>query len=599
MLRLLKGRLMFGSFQQKLMLSYFLISLTLAISALLVLGLNSYKQNKIFYENFINQQSKRTDVLIQDYISNISRNSYFYLTDNTSLAILERQNVEELEYLNFNNYMQRAMDQIVMLNGHIAGLSITDVNGHIYKSVGAKSDNLNQIKSMFSQEELRKGKVMVTPPYNGGLPNNENIFSIIRYLSDVNVRKTASGYVKMDVHFKAISNILGGISEQGNNLGTILMAGGKPVYNSYGLNLDDISIQSILAHVAVGDGQDHIKLFEFKISNKNYLFIARKNVITDWTIIQFIPSSLITDKFVNNLTNYSVISLISLIVAFLMSILFVRYFFKPIKKLTLAMKLVDTGKLDVVQSDIGRADEIGQLVQSYNAMIIRLRESREKEIISNHLQKRAELNMMQAQINPHFLYNTLNTIHSIARLERNESISKIAKSLSSLYRYNVKSQNLVAIGEELEQIKNYINIQQIRFPDKYEVIFDIEKSLYSYKILKFLIQPIIENSFHHGLEPKLSKGTLLLSICKRPNLLIVTIKDDGVGIPAIEIDRLNSLLESISLGQGYDPKEHVGMMNVFARIKYFYGEAYTMNIVSVVNKGTTVELVIPANEEDK
>ena len=136
-------------------------------------------------------------------------------------------------------------------------------------------------------------------------------------------------------------------------------------------------------------------------------------------------------------------------------------------------------------------------------MINRIKQSREAEKISYSLQKKAELKMLQAQINPHFLYNTLNAIYAIAQIYRVPEISNMAKSLSELYRYNVKFGEVVEIRKELEQIKNYINIQQIRFPGKFNVTYQIDPDVLSQKMLKFLIQPIIENSFFHGLEPKI------------------------------------------------------------------------------------------------
>ena len=253
----------------------------------------------------------------------------------------------------------------------------------------------------------------------------------------------------------------------------------------------------------------------------------------------------------------------------------------------------------LVVDDEKREDEVGRLVQSYNLMMSRLKESREKEIISTQLQKQAEMKMLQTQINPHFLYNTLNTISSIAELYRIEPISVMTKSLSSMYRYNVKSKDHVTIQSELEQIKNYISIQQIRFFNKFKVIYEIDENLLPYKILKFLLQPIIENSFYHGLEPKGGTGTLQLSLKKQGHTIYIKVQDDGMGISEQRLEEIHrSFLSSARIGI-QEPMNHIGLQNVYARIRNHYGDEYWLRITGKVNEGTCVEILIPAELEEE
>jgi two-component system sensor histidine kinase YesM len=230
-------------------------------------------------------------------------------------------------------------------------------------------------------------------------------------------------------------------------------------------------------------------------------------------------------------------------------------------------------------------------------MTTRLRQSREREIVSSRLQKRAEIKMIQAQINPHFLYNTLNVIHSIAELNRFSDISLIAKSLSSMYRYNIKSKEDVTIQNELEQLENYINIQKIRFPGKFTVVYDIAEELHSLKILKFLLQPIVENSFYHGLEPRGGKGTVEISILKRGFVLYLRIKDNGVGISEEKVIELNQIFDTPFQENSMDPRMNFGLYSVHARIKNVYGDHYSIKVSSKLHVGTSIEMIIPVEKE--
>ncbi|WP_028611651.1 sensor histidine kinase [Paenibacillus harenae] len=597
MLKLIKKNVLEGSFRKKLLISYLLILLTLVVSALLILGLNTYNQAKSYYEDFMIQESVQTDVIIQDYLSNIARYSYFYATDNKLTNILEMRQMTTLDYLAASHALETAMDQFILLNGHIAGLAIVGSSGHIYNSSGANMTNLKSILSDIPQEEWLKGKIWVSAPYDSAVNfNRDKLVSIVRYLSDIEPNRDSFAYVKMDIRFKPLNNILGGISESDSELGTIIIADGRAIYNSYEHTFGQAALSSITSTFERENSVEN-KLIELKLQDKNYLFISKKNALTNWTIIQFMPTSSITERFKRGLGSYSLISLFSLVIAFFIATMFAKYFFKPIHKLTSAMKLVDTGNLDFRLEGSDRNDEIGQLVRSYNAMILRLKDSRKMENLSYRLQKKAELKMMQAQINPHFLYNTLNTIHAIAGLHRIDPISEMTKSLSSMYQYNIKSSDIVMLHQELEQIKNYINIQQIRFLDKFQVIYDIPDELSGFPILKFLIQPIVENAFYHGLEPKGDKGTIKITAKKNGNILIIRVKDDGVGISEQKLKELNESFQQFNKIEESEMKAHFGLINVYARIKYYYGDHYWMSIESVRNEYTCVEMIIPVELE--
>ncbi|MCS7463989.1 sensor histidine kinase [Paenibacillus doosanensis] len=588
-----------SSFQNKLMLSYLVIILIPVLSALFILGLDFYNQTKRSYEDIMNQLNKRTNLIVSDFFSNISRYSYFYLTDNRLKRILEKKNVQSnLEFIDDANYMQQAMDQNLLMNGQLVGISVTGVNGRVYSSTGANTGYLDKLLGELPADKLRKGKIIVTNAYESNIVSNQGkVVSVLRYLSDLDHVKGQDVYAKLDIKFKVIENLFGGISGSNSEVGTIVFAGDKLIYNTAEYSFDGEAVSKIMAQFTKG-GEHENRLVQLTLGGEKYMFTATWNDITGWSIIQFIPSRVIDNAFSKNVGRYVSISVLCVAAAVALAVLFSRRLLQPIHNLIKAMKIVDSGSLDQMLADEQRKDEIGKLIQSYNVMIARLKESREKERRAGELQKQAEMGMLQAQINPHFLYNTLNTMHSIAELHRFEPISVMARSLSGMYRYNLKSKDRVTVRMELEQINNYIRIQQIRFVDKFDVKYEIDEAIADYRMLKFLLQPIVENSFHHGLEPKGGKGTLVLSVRKQGHTLHIKIQDDGVGMSERRLEELNRSLRQADGAEPSQGNRHIGLSNVSARIKNFYGEDYWLRITSRLHEGTCVEMLIPADKEE-
>ncbi|HPP36822.1 MAG TPA: sensor histidine kinase, partial [Clostridiales bacterium] len=214
-------------------------------------------------------------------------------------------------------------------------------------------------------------------------------------------------------------------------------------------------------------------------------------------------------------------------------------------------------------------------------------------------QKEAELNSLQNQINPHFLYNTLESIRGAALYHGIQEIASMAKSLSLLFRYSISDRVLVSVREELQHLENYISIQNFRFENKFQLQYNIPPEFMDYKILKLTLQPLIENSIKHGLEMKLGKGTIKIDILQLNSNIRIVISDDGLGMTPKKLEELNRSLASIKSwdpGAGSHSGTGIGVMNVNARIKLYFGDQYGLKFrESAV--GTTVEITLPAVTE--
>ena len=215
-------------------------------------------------------------------------------------------------------------------------------------------------------------------------------------------------------------------------------------------------------------------------------------------------------------------------------------------------------------------------------------------------QKEAELNSLQNQINPHFLYNTLESIRGAALYHGIPEIASMARSMSQLFRYSISERVLVSVKEELQHLENYISIQNFRFEDKFQLQYSIPPEIMDYRILKLTLQPLIENSIKHGLEMKLGKGTIKIEILRLNSNIKIVVSDDGLGMPQKKLEDLNRLLAGVKsrdTGTGTRSGTGIGVLNVNSRIKLYL--APVRPEIQEAAVGTTVEILLPAITEHR
>lgn len=278
----------------------------------------------------------------------------------------------------------------------------------------------------------------------------------------------------------------------------------------------------------------------------------------------------------------------------------------PIHELAMKMGGVPKGDFKPVSADEHNNEEINTLINAFNNMTIEMNELIEKikgkakiekdlkeQEIKNletvALLNQSELNFLQSQINPHFLFNTLNTIVALSDLEEASYTKQVLEALAEILRYNLgKLNTYVAISEEFQIIKNYLFIQKTRFGCKINYEFFIDEDIMDVNIPSMIIQPLIENSVKHGLEPKIGKGTIQLSIVKLDKGIKVTVIDDGVGINE---ERLKEIMDKAN-DKYINYKDNIGIVNVIRRLNLIYLKN-VVNIKSTVGEGTEVTIEIP------
>ncbi|MBW5445734.1 HAMP domain-containing protein [Cohnella sp. CFH 77786] len=313
---------------------------------------------------------------------------------------------------------------------------------------------------------------------------------------------------------------------------------------------------------------------------------------TDWKLVSVIPAaqysslSLLLRNWM--IAVFAAVSALALILSYLLS----NNISKPIRRLSAMMKSVERDNWDV-QSDYRSRSEIGILSRNFNRMIGRIRYLIHQVYQEELLKQRTQLKYLMFQINPHFLFNTLETINWVARIQGAPEVGKLSKALGDLMREGIKGKEFVPFERELANLKNYLYIQKYRYDDKIEVRFEIAGEVLGAAVPRFILQPLVENAMVHGMETKMGRGTIEIQAELSGETLKITVRDDGLGIEPRRLAEIRASLETVS----EDDAHGIGLTNVHRRIRLHYGAEYGLTIDSSTGAGTAVRLTLPKKSE--
>lgn len=328
------------------------------------------------------------------------------------------------------------------------------------------------------------------------------------------------------------------------------------------------------------------------ISESVRTIVTTDNSIFDWTVtadFAVLPHSKRSNYLVSLVLLSSTLILLTIVVSIILS-----------NKVTGNLNLLIT-KINQVKKgyfgateQISGADEISIIHANFNKMVETLDTYIKENYVLKIAEREAELNVLQSQINPHFLYNTLETIDSMAAVKGHLEISEVCNKLGMIFRYNITKTNreYATVAQEIDHVKNYISIQKMRFGDRLNVEFDIDESTLSMPILKFILQPIVENSILHALEDKSEGGQLQISVKKADDCLHITVSDNGSGFKNDVLDEINAIISSPDTSINSTLISGIGLTNVINRIKIVYNNQAKILITSNPDAGTRIEFVL-------
>ncbi|WP_282937418.1 sensor histidine kinase [Paenibacillus sp. RC67] len=260
---------------------------------------------------------------------------------------------------------------------------------------------------------------------------------------------------------------------------------------------------------------------------------------------------------------------------------------QPIKRLDKSMRKVEQGDFNIHIPTTGN-DEVGRLSRRFNMMVTQIRQLMDQNIREQESKRKSELEVLQSQINPHFLYNTLNSVVRMAGSGKSEDVITMITSLSKFFRISLsRGKTIITVQEELEHIRNYLIIQKIRYKNKFDFEITAEEQTLSCQTLKLLLQPLVENAIYHGIEYMVDEGHIHISASIRDGKLLFEVLDNGLGIPPEKLEQLSTGQVRSEEGSG------VGVRNVQQRIKLSFGDEYGLHVESLQEEGTTVQVWLP------
>ncbi len=311
----------------------------------------------------------------------------------------------------------------------------------------------------------------------------------------------------------------------------------------------------------------------------------------DWILCTLIEDSMLYEQ-TNSIIHYILlIGIVLFIISMFLAVMVSNSIVKPIQSLKSNMIEVSHGNLQSY-SDLQKSDEVSVLGQVFNQMLNEI-ENLINQVVNTQKQKRqAEFRALQSQINPHFLYNTLDTLQWKALEYKAFEVADLVNSLSRFFRISLSGgSEYIPIEDEIEHARTYLEIQKVRYKDKIQYNFQTGDKLNQECVPKLIIQPLVENAIYHGIKPKKEGGTIDIIVTKEAGFLHIEVRDNGVGMTA---ERLNDLKKNLKNSVESD---HYGLYNINERLKYTFGEDYQIRVDSQQDKGTIVLLKIPITKE--
>jgi two-component system, sensor histidine kinase YesM len=365
------------------------------------------------------------------------------------------------------------------------------------------------------------------------------------------------------------------------------------------------SSNNILSH------RDHLKIGEpfqyseqltknnssniFKVSDKDYLIAEHDISFTGWKLVSLVPYKQAITQINSIFSKVFTVQIVSFTIFLILMASLLRTITKPLVHLGKIAEAVKRGNL-AIRSRLRGRDEVGKLAESFDHMLDRVNEMIHEITDTQERKRKAELDMLQAQINPHFLFNVLNSIRMKVLVKGDKESANMISSLSKLLRMTIdKNKEVISFREEVQIVQDYINIMNMRQKEQVKVEIAVHEEAYALQIPRFILQPIIENSIIHGLNQ--SAGTIVLRTELRENQLVIIIEDNGQGMDNGSLDQLKrKLIQSIGTENSHKANNKgfssLGLSNVYERMFITFGGSFRMDIESLPGEGTKVIMTI-------
>ena len=572
----------------------FAVVTVLLLSAVLVItGVSMrYTRNSIFEnsavytQNIVQQMNQNIDSYI-DYMENIA---YMISSNEDVQQYLFGENVD-------NGTRERLINQFkTILDGRsdIRNLGIIGSNGRKLINDGKQSVNpdLKLSTQEWYLEALQKPEgPLLTSSHVQHIISGERpwVITLSRGIRNFSNSGEKEGVFFIDLNYSAISELCDQNTIGKKGYAFILDESGNIVYHPQQQQLYN-ELQTENIDLIVKSKEDTVRTEK---GNRGKLYSISRSNKTGWTVVGCMSVSELLRKSNQAQSIYVLISALLMIVALLFSRFLAKSLTYPLQRLRDSMSRVQEGHFDGADVEIDSENEIGSLTKSFNVMTHRIQDLMEQNVKEQEAKRKSELKALQSQINPHFLYNTLDSIIWMAEGKKNEEVVLMTASLARLLRQSISNEDeLVTVGQEIEYVRSYLTIQKMRYKDKLEFEIKADPSITQVPIIRLVLQPLVENAIYHGLKYKDSKGLLTVHGYMKGENAVIDITDDGVGMDEETLKHIYDKHKVNYRSNG------VGVYNVQQRLVLYYGKDYGIIYHSEKGKGTTASVVIPGIQEE-
>lgn len=569
-------------------------SIAIAFSCLIVamtvlLTYNSYRLSEEAVTNtamtYTEQLIDQVNTNVETYLDNMVSISDLAMSNSDLAKAAMLSDIRSTEGIELGDEISKFFRSVVRSREDIASILFVGANGNtISDRDQAEYKPVEDLRGQdwYQAATEAKGKVVISSSHVQHVYIREYkwVVSISRQLG--NAGEPGSGVLMVDLNLNVINNLCKQIELGNRGYAFILDPVGDLIYHpQQQLLYSQLKTEAISTLLNSKDSS-----ISFNENDGRKIYTIRTNDF-GWKVI----GVTYTDELVSNKqeirTTAILAAILFLIVALAISIFLSFRLTKPIKRLESLMKKVEKGDFNT-RVEVESADEIGKLSRSFNLMISKIKDLMGQIVQEQEMKRVSELKAMQAQIHPHFLYNTLDSIIWMAEMGKMAEVVKMTSALAKLFRSSIsKGDELVPIQVELEHIHNYLTIQNIRYKNKFTYSIDVDPSIHDCKILKILLQPLVENAIYHGLKQQAVIGHITITGRRDLGDIVIKIIDDGVGMSEDQLAALSMKWRQNEEGKG------VGLENVNSRIRLYFGESYGLGISSELEEGTTITLRIP------
>lgn len=519
---------------------------------------------------------------ITKMVEEIDRLSMTFLLQNDMLYKLGQEIPEDSpEYVEYYQNVQHSLERVLNVRIDIEGILISDSSGKVITGGpnAAYRDGMNISHEKWYQEFMKSDEMFTVLPLHK--TNATEVFSVIRKLRSYEDMKV-NGIVRIDMKKRLLDEICSKTRMKQDTV--MLFDKNRKMFYSFGNYPEKNVIKMLEETIYPGTGS-----FQIHPQGERLNVSQLYSPYLDMYIAYLVPQDVLM-KDLNFLGRIAVfLVLLGGGLGIGLAIGSARVMSRGVSKVMEGMRQAEAGNLDV-EIQVEGNDEIGIIAEGLNHMVKQMKILLEEKAQIEIKKKEADMMMLQRQIRPHFLYNTLDGIRMKALLNQDMDTADMIEKLSLLLRRttDIKT-DYVTVQEELEYVRYYIELQNIRFRYKFQLMQDIPEPIKNLTIPKFSLQPLIENAVHHGLEKRRQNRQIRIEAREEDGIVFIVVKDNGQGINRERLEEIRQTLNQPDMRES----EHIGLNNINIRLKLLYGKEYGLSIDSEEGKGTILTLRLP------